>query len=51
MRKNGPFALAFHTLVILFVLAPLAIVVLVAFTPGETLTLPALGWLRADARR
>ncbi|PRF38755.1 ABC transporter permease, partial [Burkholderia multivorans] len=40
MRKNGPFALAFHTLVILFVLAPLAIVVLVAFTPDETLTLP-----------
>jgi hypothetical protein len=32
MRKNGPIALAFHTIVILFVLAPLAIVVLVAFT-------------------
>ncbi|MEB2608729.1 hypothetical protein SB461_19715 [Burkholderia cenocepacia] len=51
MRKNGPFALAFHTLVILFVLAPLAIVVLVAFTPDETLTLPTHGvslrWFRA----
>ncbi len=51
MRKNGPLALAFHTLVILFVLAPLAIVVLVAFTPDETLTLPAHGfslrWFRA----
>jgi hypothetical protein len=29
MRKNGPLALIFHALVILFVLAPLAIVVLV----------------------
>ncbi|MEB2595290.1 ABC transporter permease, partial [Burkholderia multivorans] len=43
MRKNGPFALAFHTLVILFVLAPLAIVVLVAFTPDAPLTLPTPG--------
>ncbi|PRF00175.1 ABC transporter permease, partial [Burkholderia multivorans] len=33
MRKNGPFALAFHTLVILFVLAPLAIVVRVDVLP------------------
>ena len=51
MRRNGPLALAFHTLVILFVLAPLAIVVLVAFTPDETLTLPTHGlslrWFRA----
>ncbi|MDN7750603.1 ABC transporter permease [Burkholderia gladioli] len=51
MRKNGPLALAFHTLVILFMLAPLAIVVLVAFTPDETLTLPTHGvslrWFRA----
>ncbi|KWO76313.1 ABC transporter permease [Burkholderia ubonensis] len=51
MRPNGPFALAFHTLVIVFVLAPLAIVVLVAFTPDETLTLPTHGlslrWFRA----
>src|ERR1700739_2952975 len=51
MRKNGPFALVFHTLVILFVLAPLVVVVLVAFTPDETLTLPTHGislrWFRA----
>jgi putative spermidine/putrescine transport system permease protein len=51
MRKNGPLALLFHALVILFVLAPLAIVVLVAFTPDETLTLPTHGfslrWFRA----
>ncbi|WP_246791810.1 ABC transporter permease [Burkholderia perseverans] len=51
MRKNGPLALAFHTLVILFMLAPLVIVILVAFTPDETLTLPTRGlslrWFRA----
>lgn len=51
MRRNGPLALAFHTLVIAFVLAPLLIVVLVAFTPDETLTLPTHGvslrWFRA----
>jgi putative spermidine/putrescine transport system permease protein len=51
MRKNGPIALIFHTLVIAFVLAPLVIVVLVAFTPDETLTLPTHGvslrWFRA----
>lgn len=51
MRRNGPVALVFHTLVMLFVLAPLAIVVLVAFTPDETLTLPTHGlslrWFRA----
>ncbi|HVW51282.1 MAG TPA: ABC transporter permease [Trinickia sp.] len=51
MRRNGPFALAFHALVIAFVLAPLIIVVLVAFTPDETLTLPTHGislrWFRA----
>jgi len=51
MRRNGPFALVFHALVIAFVLAPLVIVVLVAFTPDETLTLPTHGlslrWFRA----
>jgi putative spermidine/putrescine transport system permease protein len=51
MRKNGPLALAFHSIVVAFVLAPLAIVVLVAFTPDETLTLPTHGlslrWFRA----
>lgn len=51
MRKNGLIALSFHTLVILFVLAPLVIVVLVAFTPEQTLTLPTHGlslrWFRA----
>ncbi|CAH2796394.1 MAG: ABC-type spermidine/putrescine transport system, permease component II [uncultured Paraburkholderia sp.] len=51
MRKNGPIALIFHALVIAFVLAPLVIVVLVTFTPDETLTLPTHGvslrWFRA----
>jgi putative spermidine/putrescine transport system permease protein len=51
MRKNGLIALSFHTLVILFVLAPLVIIVLVAFTPEQTLTLPTHGlslrWFRA----
>ncbi|AKC71125.1 ABC transporter permease [Pandoraea oxalativorans] len=51
MRKNSPLALAFHTLVILFILAPMIIVVLVAFTPEQTLSLPTRGislrWFRA----
>jgi len=40
MQKNGPFALLFNALVITFMLAPLVIVCIVAFTPSETLTLP-----------
>lgn len=40
MQKNGPLALAFNGLVITFMLAPLVIVCIVAFTPEETLTLP-----------
>ena len=40
MQKNGPLALAFNALVITFMLAPLVIVCIVAFTPEETLTLP-----------
>lgn len=51
MTKNGPVALIFHTLVVLFMLAPLAIVCLVAFTPENTLSLPTRGlslrWFRA----
>ena len=51
MQKNGPFALAFNALVVLFVLAPLAIVCLVAFTPESTLTVPttqfSLRWFHA----
>ena len=38
MSRNGPFALLFHTLVVLFMLAPLVVVCLVAFTPENTLS-------------
>lgn len=51
MAKNGPLALAFNALVISFMLAPLLIVCIVAFTPENTLTLPtshfSLRWFRA----
>jgi len=51
MRHNGPVALAFHALVVGFVLAPLAVICLVAFTPANTLTLPttqfSLRWFTA----
>lgn len=51
MQKNGPFALAFNFLVVAFVLAPLVIVCLVAFTPDSTLTVPttsfSLRWFYA----
>ncbi len=44
MRKNGPLSLLFHCLVIVFMLAPLVIVCLVAFTPEPTLSLPTTHW-------
>ena len=51
MSKNGPLALLFKALVISFMLAPLVIVCLVAFTPENTLTIPSthlsLRWFRA----
>ena len=51
MNRNGPLALAFNALVIGFMLAPLVVVCLVAFTPENTLTLPttsfSLRWFRA----
>ena len=47
----SPFALAFHSLVTVFMLAPLVIVCLVAFTPENTLSVPwgsySLRWFRA----
>ncbi len=49
--KNGPFALLFHGLVVAFMLAPLVVVCLVAFTPSDTLQVPwgdwSLRWFRA----
>jgi putative spermidine/putrescine transport system permease protein len=51
MSKNGPLALSFHALVVVFMLAPLAVVCLVAFTPENTLSLPwhgfSLRWFSA----
>lgn len=51
MSRNGPIALVFNALVIAFMLAPLAIVCVVAFTPENTLTLPttqlSLRWFKA----
>lgn len=51
MSKNGPLALLFNALVIAFMMAPLLIVCVVAFTPGNTLAIPttefSLRWFRA----
>lgn len=51
MSRNGPLALAFNALVVAFMMAPLAIVCIVAFTPENTLTLPttqlSLRWFKA----
>ena len=51
MRRNGPLALIFHGLFIVFMLAPLLIVCVVAFTPEGYLSLPTRGpslrWFKA----
>jgi len=51
MKKNGFLALSFHTAVMVFMLAPLVIVCLVAFTPGTTLSVPttsfSVRWFKA----
>ncbi|HBI83986.1 ABC transporter permease [Orrella sp. NBD-18] len=51
MKNNGPLALAFNALVVLFVLAPLIVVCLVAFTPGISLSVPtssfSIRWFKA----
>ena len=53
MSRNGPLALIFHALFIAFVLAPIVIVCVVAFTPEGYLSLPTNGpslrWFRAIA--
>ena len=33
MSRNGPLALLFHTLFVIFMLSPILVVCLVAFTP------------------
>lgn len=53
MSRNGPLALAYHTLFIVFILAPILIVCWVAFTPLGYLSIPthafSLRWFRAIA--
>src|SRR5437868_10719979 len=53
MRTNGPLALIFHTTFVVFMLAPIVVVCLVAFTPEGYLSLPTNGfslrWFRAIA--
>jgi putative spermidine/putrescine transport system permease protein len=53
MSRNGPVALAFHTAFVVFMAAPIVIVVLVAFTPEGYLSIPtthwSLRWFRAIA--
>ena len=55
MKRTGPISLLFHALVTIFMLAPLVIVCLVAFTPENTLSIPwglssqaySLRWFKA----
>jgi len=42
--RNGPLALCFHAVFILFILAPLVVVALVAFTPEAYLSIPTTRW-------
>jgi putative spermidine/putrescine transport system permease protein len=51
MNRNGPLSLAFHTLFVLFMLAPLLVIIWMAFTPESLLVLPtsrfSLRWFHA----
>ena len=53
MSRNGPLALCFHALFVVFMLAPILIVCWVAFTPTGFLSIPvtefSLRWFRAIA--
>ena len=54
MSKNGPVALAYHALFVIFMLAPIVVVCWVAFTPEGFLSFPtthwSLRWFAAIAR-
>ena len=54
MSRNGPIAITFHALFVMFMLAPIVMVCLVAFTPEGYLSLPTSGfslrWFAAIAR-
>jgi putative spermidine/putrescine transport system permease protein len=51
MNRNGPVALGFHAAFTVFMIAPLAIVCLVAFTPSNLLSVPtihfSMRWFKA----
>ncbi len=53
MSRNGPLALVYHGLFVTFILAPILIVCVVAFTPEGFLSIPttefSLRWFRAIA--
>jgi putative spermidine/putrescine transport system permease protein len=44
MSKNGPIALIYHTLFVIFMLAPIVVVCWVAFTPEGFLSFPTTHW-------
>jgi hypothetical protein len=54
MSRNWPLAIAFHAFIVVFMLAPIVVACLVAFTPEGYLSLPvrefSLRWFRAIAR-
>ncbi len=54
MSKNGPLALVYHALFVTFMVAPIVVVVWVAFTPAGYLSFPtdrwSLRWFQALAR-
>ena len=54
MSRNGPLALIYHSLFIAFVVAPILVVCVVAFTPEGYLSLPTNGpslrWFKAIGR-
>ena len=43
MNRNGPFGLFFHALFVVFIVAPLIMVVVISFTPAAYLALPTDG--------
>ena len=54
MSRNGPLALMFHMLFVIFTLAPIVVTCVVAFTPEGYLSFPTSGlslrWFKAIAR-
>ena len=44
MSRNGPIALVYHTIFVIFMLAPIVVVCWVAFTPEGFLSFPTTNW-------